>query len=73
MTANPMRATPLLKEAEPADLSVTPSKAGGAQVELRDLHRRFGATLALRRPGLQPANQPPGLERVGDGPKADSS
>jgi putative spermidine/putrescine transport system ATP-binding protein len=47
MNANPMRAAPLLNVDEPAELSVTPSRAGGAQVELRDLHRRFGATLAL--------------------------
>jgi putative spermidine/putrescine transport system ATP-binding protein len=50
MTANPMRTTSDLRVTGGLPLeapSVTTGKPGGALVELRALHRRFGATLAL--------------------------
>jgi putative spermidine/putrescine transport system ATP-binding protein len=47
MTANRLGTASGLKVHAPLSPTVTPDKPGGALVELRGLHRRFGSTLAL--------------------------
>ncbi len=47
MTEVPARTAATLKVHETSVMASNAGKPGGAHVELRDLHRRFGATLAL--------------------------
>ncbi len=47
MTTNPLRTATEVRIGEHTAPTVTTGKPGGALVELRSLHRRFGATLAL--------------------------